>query len=216
MFRLLLPAESIIFFKMSTHEKQSLPRGENQTLSLGTKGRFIKDFDKLAEIVDALRTIGARIVLTQGAFDFIHIGHFLYLEKARNMGDVLVVAIDSDEKVRQRKGPDRPIVSEDERVQMLTHVRHVDLVTIKGASLKKWELIKLIKPDVLVATKETYTPEQIKALKKYCGELVVLEPQATTSTTAKLRRLNIGLSNKIKEAVTESINETFKKLTKNA
>lgn len=215
-FQLLLASESIIFFKMSKQEKVSLPGREHHTLSLGTKGRFIKDFDKLAEIVDALRTIGARIVLTQGAFDFIHIGHFLYLEKARNMGDVLVVAIDSDEKVRQRKGPDRPIVNENERMQMLTHVRHVDLVTIKGLSNKKWELIKLLKPDVLVATKETYTPDQVKALSKYCGELVILDPQATTSTTAKLRRLNIGLANKIQEALTESINETFKKLTKNA
>jgi rfaE bifunctional protein nucleotidyltransferase chain/domain len=196
--------------------KTHLPNGESLSLSLGAKGRFIKDFDKLAEIVDALRTIGASIVLTQGTFDFIHIGHFLYLEKARNLGDVLIVGIDSDEKVRKRKGPDRPIVNEKERVEMLTHVRHVDLVTIKGDSLPKWSLIKLIKPDVLVATKETYTAEEIKALKKYCGEVVVLEPQATTSTTAKLRRLNIGLSNKMKEAITQSINETFEKLTKNA
>lgn len=192
------------------------PDGENLTVGLGSKGRYIKDFDKLLEIVNALRTIGAKIVLTQGTFDFIHIGHFLYLEKARNLGDVLVVGVDSDAKVRKRKGPDRPIVSESERVQMLTHVRHVDFVTIKEEGLPKWHLIKLIRPDVLVATKETYDEKQKKEVKKYCGELVVLEPQATTSTTAKIRRLNIGLSNKIKEAVTESINKTFEKMVKDA
>src|SRR5579871_4469856 len=91
---------------------------------LNTKGRYIESFSKLEEIVKALRVIGAKIVLTQGTYDFIHIGHFLYLEKARSYGDILIVGVDNDEKVRQRKGPDRPIVSEKERVQMLTHVRH--------------------------------------------------------------------------------------------
>lgn len=185
-------------------------------LTLGSKGRFVKDYKELAEVVSALKTIGARLVLTSGTFDFIHIGHFLYLEKARKHGDVLVVGVDSDEKVRKRKGPDRPIVSENERVQMLTHVRSVDLVTLKPAKAVKWELIKLVRPDVLVATKETYTAAEIKKLREYCSEVVVLEPQATTSTTAKLRRLNIGLSSKMKEAITEAINDTFEKLMKNA
>jgi rfaE bifunctional protein nucleotidyltransferase chain/domain len=167
-------------------------------------------------MVAALRTIGAKIVLTQGTFDVIHIGHFLYLEKARQLGDVLIVGVDSDEKVRRRKGPDRPVVNERERVKMLTHVRHVDIVTLKLHDAPKWSLIKLIKPDVLVATQSTYTPHQIKQLKKWCGQVVVLEPQATTSTTARLRRLNIGMSQKMKQAITESINETFEKLMKNA
>jgi len=181
-----------------------------------SKGRFVKDRQKLADIVSALRTMGAKIVLTQGSFDFIHIGHFIYLEKARAHGDVLIVGVDNDEKIRRRKGPDRPVVKEDERVKMLTHVRHVDFVTLKNHDDPKWALIKLVKPDVLIATEETYTPEQLKQLKKYCGSVVVLEPQATTSTTAKLRRLNIGMSQKIKEAVTKSINETFEKLTNDA
>lgn len=200
---------------MANVHKQT-DKAPHTTSSLGTKGRFIEDMDQLAEIVDALKTIGAKIVLTQGTFDFIHIGHFLYLEKARSMGDVLIVGVDSDEKVKKRKGPDRPIVSEAERVQMLTHVRHVDYVTIKQDNLPKWHLIKLLKPDVLVATQETYAPDEIKQLKKFCKKIVVLEPQATTSTTAKIRRLNIGLSQKIKDAVTESINQTFEKMSKNA
>jgi D-glycero-beta-D-manno-heptose 1-phosphate adenylyltransferase len=189
---------------------------QHASSSLGAKGRFIEDLNQLADIVSALKTIGAKIVLTQGTFDFIHIGHFLYLEKARSMGDVLIVGVDSDEKVKKRKGPDRPIVSEAERVQMLTHVRHVDYVTIKQDGLPKWHLIKLLKPDVLVATQETYTADEIKELKAFCKKIVVLEPQATTSTTAKIRRLNIGLAQKIKDAVTESINQTFEKMSKNA
>lgn len=190
--------------------------GENLHIALGSKGRAIPNLDQLTEIVQALRTIGARIVLTQGTFDFIHIGHFLYLEKARSHGDILIVGVDSDAKVRARKGPDRPIVHENERVQMLTHVRHVDFVTLKAADMPKWHLIKLVRPDVLIATKETYDDKQLKQVQKLCGEVIVLEPQATTSTTAKLRRLNIGLSNKFKDAVTEAINETFEKMKKNA
>jgi rfaE bifunctional protein nucleotidyltransferase chain/domain len=178
-------------------------------------GQYVADIEHLAKVVQALKTIGAKVVLTQGTFDFIHIGHFLYLEKARSYGDVLVVAIDSDEKVRARKGADRPIVSENERVQMLTHVRHVDYVTIKPLSLPKWQVIKQLRPDVLVATAETYTPEQVKELKKYCGKVVVLEPQATTSTTAKIRRLNIGLSSKIQKVVTEAVDDAFRKIVDN-
>lgn len=182
----------------------------------GTKGRYIEDKKQLAEVIAALRTIGAKIVLTQGTFDFIHIGHFLYLEKARQHGDILIVGVDSDEKVRSRKGPDRPVVSEKERVQMLTHVRHVDLVTLKNLADPKWALIKLVRPDILIATKGTYTAQQVKELKKICGDVVILEPQATTSTTAKMRRLNIGLSQKMKQAITDSINETFEKLMRDA
>ncbi len=189
----------------------------NATASMReSNGIYVKSYAKLAKTIDALRANGAKIVLTQGSFDFIHIGHFLYLEKASEYGDVLVVGVDSDKKIRARKGPDRPIVQEKERVQMLTHVRHVNIVTLKPKDAPKWELIKLIEPDTLIATKETYTPEQIKQLKKYCKQVVVLEPQATTSTSAKIRRLSIGLSQKIKDAVTESINDTFEKMIKNA
>ncbi len=198
--------------KRATKEKSSSFYGESSLLGMGSKGRYIPDFKELEKTIGALKTIGAKIVLTQGSFDFIHIGHFLYLEKAREMGDVLVVGVDSDSKIKNRKGPDRPVVSEKERVEMLRHVRHVNFVTLKSEKMPKWNLIKTIKPDVLVATKETYSQNQVKQLKKFCGEIVVLEPQATTSTTAKLRRLNIGLSNKIRDAVTASLNNTFDKL----
>lgn len=196
--------------------KQAQSSETDPFIPLGSKGRYIQEEERLKEVVHAMRTMGAKIVLTNGTFDFIHIGHFLYLEKARKHGDILIVGVDSDQKVKDRKGPDRPIVSEDERVKMLTHVRHVDIVTLKAADAPKWHLIKLVRPDVLIATQETYSDKQLKELKEFCGEVVVLDPQATTSTTAKLRRLNIGMSNKIKEAVTKSVNDTFDSLIKNA
>lgn len=181
-----------------------------------SKDRYVPDHVRLGEIVEALKTIGLKIVLTMGTFDFIHIGHSLYLEKARVLGDILIVGVDSDEKVRSRKGPDRPIVSQDERVQMLTHIRHVDIVTLKEYSAPKWELIKLVRPDFLVATRETYSPEKLNELGQYCGEVIVLDPQATTSTTAKLRRLNIGLTNKMKSSISQAVEDAFNNLTREA
>lgn len=178
--------------------------------------RFIPHLDRLAEFATACKTVGLKVVLTMGSFDLIHIGHFLYLEKAHQYGDILIVGIDSDAKIRARKGPDRPVVSEDERVRMLTHVRHVDVVTIKQADQPKWQLIKAIRPDVLVATADTYTAEQLQALTEFCGQVIVLERQATTSTTAKLRRLNIGLAQKMKVAVAEAVDAAFDRLNQDS
>ena len=199
---------------ISGTQRVNTSRANRGVLSAGTnfEERFVPDFDRLAEMVEAFKTVGLRIVLTQGAFDFIHIGHCLYLEQAKALGDILIVGVDSDEKVRGRKGPDRPIVSHEERIKMLSHIRHVDIVTLKQAETRKWELIKKIRPDVLVATKDTYSSTKAKEVEQYCGELIILAPQATTSTTAKLRRLNIGLAHKMKGAVAEAIDEAFDRL----
>ena len=196
--------------------KQTISYGGLFDVGANFEARYIPNHKRLGQIIDACKTMGLKIVLTMGTFDLIHIGHFLYLEKAKSFGDILLVGVDSDKKVKERKGPDRPIVSEDERVQMLTHVRNVDIVTLKRHDATKWELIKLVKPDVLIATKETYTKDQLKQLKKWCGEVVVLEPQATTSTTAKLRRVNINLANKMKTVVSEAIQKAFDDIQKNA
>jgi len=73
----------------------------------------------------------------------------------------------------------------------LTYLRSVDHVVVKPLSAPKWELIKLVRPDVLVATQATYTPEQLEQLREYCGTIKVLEPKATTSTSAKIRLMQI-------------------------
>ncbi len=72
------------------------------------------------------------------------------LSEQRDLGDLLIVGVDSDAKVRERKGPNRPIVPESERIQILSHLRHVDAITIKLDTEKPNGLIKLIRPDVLV------------------------------------------------------------------
>lgn len=161
--------------------------------------RLVKTYEEMTEKVAALRQLNQKIVLTMGTFDILHIGHFRYLEKAKACGDVLIVGVDSDEKVKNRKGPNRPLVPENERLEALIHSRHVDLVFLKKAADAKWQLIKTVKPDILVATHETYDESQLVALGEFCGEVVVLEPQATTTTTAKIRLLLIGHLTQVEE-----------------
>jgi rfaE bifunctional protein nucleotidyltransferase chain/domain len=159
--------------------------------------RYVSDYGRITEIVDALRVLGMRVVLTSGSFDIIHEGHSMYLEAARTFGDFLIVGLDSDEKIRRRKGPNRPAVPEMERLRMVTHQRGVGLVTLKQVDHPRWGLIEAVRPDVLVATADTYTAEEIAELEaKYCGRVEVLERMATVSTSARLRRIQLGLSDR--------------------
>ena len=151
--------------------------------------RLIQDHAKLGKIVQAYRILGKRIILTSGTFDIVHIGHARYLKRGKELGDVLIVGVDDDKKVQRRKGQHRPVVPQEERVEILLHLPYVDYVFLKQLHHQHWALIKAVRPDVLLATKETYTKTDLKKLKKYCGEVTVLEPQATTTTTARLRSL---------------------------
>lgn len=151
--------------------------------------RFISDFHVLRNRIQALKQLGLKIVLTSGSFDIIHEGHSMYLEAARQEGDFLVVGVDSDEKVRQRKGEHRPVVPEMERARMVTHQRGVGLVALKQPWHSKSQLIMTVLPDVLVVTADTYTPEELRALSIYYGRVEVLERMATVSTSARLREI---------------------------
>ena len=156
--------------------------------------RFVESYEQVEIIVSALRTLGLRVVLTSGSFDIIHEGHSMYLEAARRFGDFLIVGVDSDEKIAGRKGPDRPAVPEMERLRMVTHQRGVGLVTLKHVAHPRWALITAVRPDVLVATEDTYSAAEITELEgRYCGRVEVLERMATVSTSARLRRIQLGI-----------------------
>lgn len=154
--------------------------------------RYVEDYRRISEIVAALRVLGLSIVLTSGTFDILHEGHSMYLEAARQFGDFLIVGVDSDEKVRRRKGRWRPAVPELERLRMVTHQRGVGLVTLKPVDEPRWSLIRAVQPDVLVATADTYKPAEIAELESgYCGRVEVLDRMATVSTSARLRLLQL-------------------------
>lgn len=105
------------------------------------------------------KNCGKKIVFTNGCFDILHLGHVEYLNEARAQGDVLLVAINSDESVRKLKGPDRPVNNEHDRAQMLLNLKAVDCVQV-FTEQTPLEIIKLIKPDVLVKGGD-WKPEQI-------------------------------------------------------
>lgn len=171
--------------------------------------RWIKDDVILKKLIENCKGLGLKIVLTQGTYDMVHIGHARYFEEAKKHGHILVVGVDSDEKVRARKGPERPVVPQGERLEMVTHLRSVDIVYLKHLKHAHWNLIKLVRPDTLIATKETYSKAELKDLKQFCGKVVVLQPQATTSTSAKIRLLQIGHAKKLEKALTPKLLQTI-------
>jgi D-beta-D-heptose 7-phosphate kinase/D-beta-D-heptose 1-phosphate adenosyltransferase len=174
------------------------------------KDRFVPNYARLQKLVEHCKGIGLKIVLTQGTYDMAHIGHARYFEEARKHGDLLVVGVDSDKKVRVRKGPDRPIVPQAERLEMVTHLRAVDIVTVKEHKMPRWHLIRTVRPDILIVTKETvkkYSKTEMKEMSSYCGKIVVLEPMATTSTSAKIRLLQLKLAKRFEKAIVPKLSD---------
>ena len=106
--------------------------------------------EQLVEHLQALRARGSRIVFTNGCFDLMHVGHTRYLQAAKALGDFLVVGVNSDESVRSLdKAPDRPIVPEAQRAEVLAALGCVDFVVVFSESDPK-ALITAVQPDVLV------------------------------------------------------------------
>lgn len=177
--------------------------------------RFIPDYADLREVVIRLKEMGYRIVLTQGVYDLVHEGHALYLEKARSYGDILIVGVDSDDFTKRRKGPRRPVVPQGERVKMLIHFRHVDIVTLReshhGMGVKN-DLVEAVRPDVFVVSQSTedFAEESVLSFKNLCGEIVSLPPQATTSTTARIRTLTIDGADQFLNLLMAKIPELYK------
>ncbi len=158
--------------------------------------RFIPDYQELTELVTHIKALGISIALTSGSFDHFHLGHAMYLEKAREFADLLIVGVDNDDKIRHRKGENRPLFPQEERLNILIRQRSVDIVTLKALEHQRWELIAAVKPDVLVSTKDNYTNSEIEEIEATYGcKIVVLERQAETSTSAKVRRLNLDMAN---------------------
>jgi D-glycero-beta-D-manno-heptose 1-phosphate adenylyltransferase len=111
-------------------------------------GRVVNE-DQLLVDVAAARRAGRRVVFTNGCFDLLHPGHIQSLERARSLGDALIVAVNSDRSVREMKGPDRPLTPEAERAEVLAAFEAVDWVVIFDDPTPR-RLIAAVLPDVLV------------------------------------------------------------------
>ncbi|KND46728.1 MAG: Glycerol-3-phosphate cytidylyltransferase [Parcubacteria bacterium C7867-006] len=175
----------------------------------GVTEKYIPNLDDLKKIVEAAKQGGYKVGLTQGVYDMFHVGHGRYLEEASTHADILIVGVDSDELTRSMKGPTRPFDTFEERIEILAMLSCVHVIVKRDVDQHMYDLIKLVKPDVLVMsqTTRTFGDEDKRVLNEYCGTIRHLEAKAATSTTAKLRRLKIEgitpFSIAVKQKVTE-------------
>lgn len=145
---------------------------------------------ELEEVVAGHRGRGRRIVLANGAFDLLHVGHVRYLEGARRLGDVLVVAVNSDASVRAAKGAGRPVVPAAERAELVAALRCVDHVLVFDAPDVRG-IIRALKPDVH-AKGTDYTVESVPERDEvlaYGGRVAITGDPKDHSTTALAGKL---------------------------
>lgn len=185
--------------------------------SVDLEGR-LKTLEEIGPFADHLKGIGLKVVLTQGSWDLMHVAHKRYIAKARSHGDVLVVGVDSDEKIRSRKGEDRPLVPQVERLEMLAALRSVDVVVLKELSHPKWALIKEVRPDVLIVSETTrknkpIPQEEIDEIQKYCGKIVILPAQGETTTSARIANFTFTVAKRIRGALEEAIPRVIESVT---
>lgn len=109
----------------------------------------IRSLSGMRALAARLRREGKKIVFTNGCFDILHVGHVRYLRKARSLGDVLVVGLNTDRSVREIKGEKRPVVPQEERAEVLAALEFVDYVVLFDEP-DPLRLISALKPDVLV------------------------------------------------------------------
>ena len=146
--------------------------------------------DTLADAVHELRSTGNTIVLANGCFDLLHVGHVRYLEGAKAVGDILIVGINSDRQARQLKGSNRPFMPENERAEIVASLRCVDLVTIFDEPTVEG-LMRAIRPD-FHAKGTDYTIETVperEIMRELGGTVVIVGDPKDHSTSVLTKKL---------------------------
>jgi D-glycero-beta-D-manno-heptose 1-phosphate adenylyltransferase len=154
--------------------------------------RKIVDINELANCAKALRDEGKKLVVTNGCFDLLHVGHIRYLQAARSLGDALAVGVNGDQSVRELKGANRPINNEHDRAEVLAALECVDFVTI-FPEVRATRLLELVRPAVYVKggdyTPATLNPEERAILEKVGAEVRIIPFEKGYSTSGLLERL---------------------------
>lgn len=159
------------------------------------KSRLISQSD-LMTLSEQLKSRNKKVVFTAGSWDLIHAGQCRYIEKAKEHGDILVVGVSSNAAISKVKGPNKPILDEKIRAEMLTYLRAVDFVTILPEP-SCTPTIGLLKPDIYITVKEDWTgaykeSKEYKTVSKYGGEVVVVDRQSTAVSTTQILQRAIG------------------------
>jgi D-beta-D-heptose 7-phosphate kinase/D-beta-D-heptose 1-phosphate adenosyltransferase len=155
----------------------------------------IMTWDQLTPWREELRVAGRRLVVTNGCFDILHLGHVTYLEAARNRGDALLVAVNGDASVRGIKGPDRPVNNEQDRAAVLAALASVDGVCIFHEP-NALRFLAQVRPDIYAKggdyTIETINQEERRLVEQMGGTVAVLGGVPGKSTTGLLQKLSGG------------------------
>lgn len=168
------------------HDLEQVQRTE-QANNLATK---VQPLDALQEEITRLRSHGRRVVFTNGCFDILHAGHVQYLREAKAQGDVLVVGLNSDQSVRDLKGPTRPITCQAERALVLAALSSVDYVTIFDDETPI-SLVQTLQPDVLVKGSD-YRKEEVvgaREVESWGGRVHLAGLRPGCSTTGTILRM---------------------------
>ena len=184
------------------------------------ENRFKEDWKVLKEYLCSYRKVhtGCRIGLVGGVWNFKHIAHERYLEKAKELVDLLVVGVDDDVFTKTRKekyNSQRPLQPFLQRAESISHVRSVDVITKVNENFIG--LLKAVRPDVLIFSRSTtdLTQEARDKYEKYVGEIVVLEAQAPPSeisTSALITSIADAALTNAKRATLSAIEEAFEKV----
>jgi rfaE bifunctional protein nucleotidyltransferase chain/domain len=169
------------FYRRSIRRVRLLAKGECPIRSAVEK---VLTVAPLMEALASRRARGERIVFTNGCFDILHVGHVRYLEQARALGELLVVGVNSDASARALKGPQRPIIPEDERAELLAHLVSVDYVCL-FEELRPDALIAQVRPAVHVKGGD-YDPETLpeaEIVRRHGGSIVIVPFVEGHSTT---------------------------------
>lgn len=150
----------------------------------------IKSENELKKIISSLQSQGKKIVFTNGCFDILHIGHARYLQEASALGDILVVAVNTDSSVKQFKGDKRPVVPEDERAEMVASLECVDYVVLFDDRLPS-RILDELKPDIDVKGGD-YTIDKMpeaKVVLGYGGKVKILKEIKGKATTNVIKKI---------------------------
>ena len=146
--------------------------------------------EELVKRVEAAREAGAKIVFANGCFDVLHVGHVRYLAGAREIGDILIVGINSDRQVALQKGAGRPVLPANERAEIVAALESVTYVTIFNEPTVE-ELLLILKPDIH-AKGTDYTTETVPerdVVRSYGGQVAIVGDPKDHSTSAIIARL---------------------------
>lgn len=154
------------------------------------ENKKIKTIVELKKIVEQLKTQNKKVVTTNGVFDILHIGHIRYLQEAKKLGDILIVAINSDSSTKQIKGPKRPLNNENDRAEALAALECVNYVTIFNEE-DPIKILEEIKPNIHVKGGD-YDMSQIiekDAVEKNNGKVILIPEVKGYSTTDLINKI---------------------------